>query len=94
MSGSSFFRVDATDHLGFVFEGLLGLEGALDEGRGTWLPVIPWQMTLVCLLTQTLGTVENRFLHTLLSIKYLYCYHKNKGNFSYSQSLKCTIVYI
>lgn len=32
MSGSSFFRVDATDHLGFVFEGLLGLEGALAAG--------------------------------------------------------------
>lgn len=24
----------------------------------TWLPVMPWQMTLVYLLTQTLGVVE------------------------------------
>lgn len=29
-----------------------------------WLPVIPWQMTLVYLLTQTLGTVLKQFLMT------------------------------
>lgn len=72
MGGSCLFGVDSSDHLCFVVEGLLCLVGALDEGRCTWLPVMPWQMTLVCLLTHTLGAVENRLLHTLLSIiKYL-----------------------
>ena len=42
--------VDSSDHLGVVVEGLLGLEGSLGRIMGTWLPVIPWQMTLVFLL--------------------------------------------
>ena len=65
--------VDSSDHLGVVVEGLLGLEGSLGRIMGTWLPVIPWQMTLVFLLTQTLAPVEKKLLHALLSIKYLYC---------------------
>lgn len=73
MSASCLFGVDTADHLGVIIEGLLGLEGALGEMGSTWLPVMPWQMTLVCLLTQTLGAVEKRLLQTLLSIiKYLY----------------------
>ena len=73
MSGSCFFGVDSADHLCVIIECLLGLEGALGEVGVTWLPVMPWQMTLVCLLTHTLGAVEKRLLQTLLSIiKYLY----------------------
>jgi hypothetical protein len=68
MSGSCLLGIDSSDHLRAVVEGLLGLEGALRDGRGTWLPVIPWQMTLVCLLTQTLGAVLNMREKTLLSI--------------------------
>ena len=68
-----FLGVDSSHHLGVVVEGLLGLEGSLSRTSGTWLPVMPWQMTLVFLLTQTLAPVEKKLLHTLLSIKYLYC---------------------
>jgi hypothetical protein len=46
---------DAAHHLGAVLEGLLGLEGALSQIGGTWLPVMPWQITLVCLFTHTYG---------------------------------------
>jgi uncharacterized membrane protein YeaQ/YmgE (transglycosylase-associated protein family) len=52
-----------------VFEGLLGLVGALSGEGGTWLPVMPWQMTLVYLFTQTLGAVVlNNLERVLLSI--------------------------
>jgi hypothetical protein len=52
-----------------ILEGLLGLVGALRGRRGTWLPVMPWQMTLVYLLIQTLGVVElNILARVLLSI--------------------------
>jgi hypothetical protein len=68
VGGAGFFGVDAADHFGMVVQCLLGLEGALGEGGVTWLPVIPWQMTLVCLLTQTLGTVEKKFFTTLLNM--------------------------
>ncbi len=68
MGGSCLLGIDATDHLSVIFEGLLGLVGSLDERGDTWLPVMPWQMTLVCLLTQTLGAVLNMREKTLLSI--------------------------
>jgi hypothetical protein len=70
MFGSCLFGVNSSDHLCFVIECLLSLEAALGEFRSTWLPVIPWQMTLVCLLTQTLGAVdvENMWVKTLLSM--------------------------
>ena len=71
MSRSGFLRVDSADHLSAVVKSLLGLEGALDELKGTWLPVTPWQMTLVCLLTQTLGAVEKQDFRNLLSMIYL-----------------------
>ena len=73
VSGACFFGIDTSNHLGVIVECLLSLEGSLNKRDDTWLPVIPWQMTLVCLLTQTLAPVEKRFLQTLLSIKYLYC---------------------
>jgi len=79
---SCFLGVDSSDHLGVVVEGLLSLEGSLSGGSGTWLPVMPWQMTLVFLFTQTLAPVEKRFLQTLLSIKYLYCRSIIKSPFS------------
>lgn len=70
MLGSCFFGVDSSDHLSLVVECLLSLEAALGDAIVTWLPVIPWQMTLVCLLTQTYGAVEveNMRVKTLLSM--------------------------
>ena len=73
MGGSCFFGVDTSNHFSMVVECLLSLEGSLSGMMDTWLPVIPWQMTLVFLLTQTLAPVEKKFLQTLLIIKYLYC---------------------
>lgn len=69
MSGSSFLGIDSSDHLRLVIQRLLRLEGSLRGGSNTWLPVIPWQMTLVCLLTQTLGAVLNMRENTLVSIE-------------------------
>jgi hypothetical protein len=68
VSGAGFLWVDSSDHLRAVVKGLLSLEGSLNGASSTWLPVIPWQMTLVYLLTQTLGAVLNMLLKTLLSI--------------------------
>ena len=68
MGASGLLGVDSADHLGVVFEGLLGLVGALGGEGSTWLPVMPWQMTLVCLFTQTLGVVLNMRVKTLLSM--------------------------
>jgi len=69
MSSTCFFRVDSSNHLCSIVEGLLSLESSLSESRPTWLPVIPWQITLVCLLTQTLGTVEKQDLSSLVIMK-------------------------
>lgn len=71
MGGSCLFGVDSSDHLGAVVECLLGLESSLSGQRSTWLPVMPWQMTLVCLLTQTLGAVEKQDLSSLVIMIYL-----------------------
>lgn len=70
MCGSSLLGVDSTNHLCSIVERLLSLEGSLDRRSVTWLPVIPWHMTLVYLLTQTLGTVLvlNMRVKTLLSM--------------------------
>ncbi len=65
MGGSCLFRIDTSHHLGVIVESLLGLESSLDERISTWLPVIPWQITLVFLLTHTLGVVLNIDVITL-----------------------------
>jgi hypothetical protein len=45
--GAAFARGYAADHLGAVFDGLLGVESTLRTGK-------PWQITLVSLLIRTL----------------------------------------
>jgi hypothetical protein len=69
MCGTCFFRIDSSNHLCSVVKGLLSLESSLSDDRPTWLPVIPWQITLVCLLTQTLGAVEKQDLSSLVIMK-------------------------